>query len=113
MFAARGVLGSCVVALATVALAAAPARAQRLPLHRYTIADGLASDRIDRATHDAQGALWFATHDGISRFDGHRFESFFVADGLPSANTFDVLAARDGTIWVATDGGLAWLDPRE
>jgi ligand-binding sensor domain-containing protein/signal transduction histidine kinase len=91
-------------------LVAATAHAARLPARVYTTADGLANDRVDRGTRDARGYLWFATGDGVSRFDGQRFDSFGVADGLPAAAASDILATRDGAIWVATEGGLAWLD---
>lgn len=100
------------LAVSWILLCSAAARAEHWPVHGYTTADGLANDRVDRGARDGLGYLWFATLDGVSRFDGHRFESFGVHDGLPSSVTHDVLTARDGTIWVATDGGLAWLDPR-
>lgn len=95
-----------------IVLWAVPASAERWPIRVYTTADGLANDRVDRGTRDQLGYLWFATIDGVSRFDGRRFESFGVRDGLPSSAAHDILATRDGAIWVATDAGLAWLDPR-
>jgi ligand-binding sensor domain-containing protein len=98
--------------LCWLALWCVPASAERWPIRTYTTADGLVNDRVDRGTRDALGYLWFSTLDGVSRFDGRRFESFGVRDGLPSASTYDILATRDGAVWVATDGGLAWLDPR-
>lgn len=93
-----------------VVLIAATAQAARLPARVYTTADGLANDRVDRGARDPRGYLWFATADGVSRFDGERFDSFGGSDGLPAAAARDVLATRDGAIWVATEGGLAWLD---
>ncbi|MEP6865342.1 MAG: ATP-binding protein, partial [Deltaproteobacteria bacterium] len=68
-------------------------------------------DRVDRGTRDLHGYLWFATYEGVSRFDGVHFTRFGVADGLPAAQAHDILAARDGTIWVASEDGIAWLDP--
>jgi len=100
------------LAVCWILLCGVPASAERWPVRVYTTADGLANDRVDRGTRDQLGYLWFATIDGISRFDGHRFESFGVRDGLPSSAAYDILATRDGAIWVATDAGLAWLDPR-
>ncbi|MBV8759220.1 MAG: ATP-binding protein [Deltaproteobacteria bacterium] len=94
-------------------VAAATAHAERLATHTYTTADGLANDRVDGGAADARGYLWFATVDGVSRFDGHEFVNFGVVDGLPSSVAAHVLAAADGTIWVATDRGIAWLDPME
>ncbi|HSR99525.1 MAG TPA: two-component regulator propeller domain-containing protein [Kofleriaceae bacterium] len=98
--------------IAWTALSSVPASAERWPIRTYTTADGLVNDRVDRGTRDALGYLWFSTIDGVSRFDGRRFESFGVRDGLPSSATHDILATRDGVLWVATAGGVAWLDPR-
>lgn len=100
------------IVVSWVILCSGVAGAEHWPVHGYTSADGLANDRVDRGTRDHLGYLWFATHDGVSRFDGQRFDSFGVRDGLPSSVAHDIVAARDGAIWVATDGGLAWLDPR-
>jgi signal transduction histidine kinase/ligand-binding sensor domain-containing protein len=94
-------------------LVPALAHAERLPVHIYTTADGLANDRVDRGMRDSRGFLWFATYDGVSRFDGQHFESFGTDDGLPNPETHDVCETRDGRIWVATEGGVAWLDLRE
>lgn len=89
------------------------ARAERLPIQSYTTADGLSNDRVFYGARDVRGFLWFATADGLSRFDGNRFETFGLADGLPDTRCYDVIAAPDGTVWVATDHGLAWLDPTQ
>ena len=93
-----------------IVLCGVSAHAERWPVHTYVTADGLANDRVDRGTRDRLGYLWFATIDGVSRFDGRRFESFGVHDGLPSSAAHDIVATRGGAIWVATEGGLAWLD---
>jgi signal transduction histidine kinase/ligand-binding sensor domain-containing protein len=95
-----------------VVLVASTARAEHWPVRAYTTADGLANDRVDHIARDDRGYLWFASLEGLSRFDGHDFVTFRTTDGLPADTTNDVIAARDGTIWAATDRGLAWLDPR-
>jgi len=87
------------------------ASAERLPVRVFTTADGLANNSVERGAQDTRGFLWFATGEGVSRFDGRRFESFGVADGLPAAAANDVAAGADGRVWVATNGGLAVLDP--
>ena len=94
-----------------VVLASSSARAEHLAARVYTTVDGLSNDRVDRGARDRSGYLWFATSEGVSRFDGEHFIRFGVAEGLPAPETHDVIAARDGTIWIATDGGIAWLDP--
>ena len=96
---------ACVLALAQ------PARAERFAARVYTTADGLSTDRVDRGTRDPRGFLWFATTEGVSRFDGQHFERFGIADGLPHDHVLDIIASSDGVIWAATEDGLAWLDP--
>ncbi len=93
-----------------LAIAFGTAHAERLPVRVFTTADGLANNRVERGTQDVHGFLWFATGEGVSRFDGGRFESFGVADGLPGTYCHDIKATRDGRIWVATEAGLAVLD---
>jgi ligand-binding sensor domain-containing protein/signal transduction histidine kinase len=88
----------------------ATAGAEQLPVHRFTTADGLANNRVDHGARDHRGFLWFATLDGVSRFDGERFTSYGVSDGLPGSETHEVAATRDDVLWVATSDGLAWLD---
>jgi signal transduction histidine kinase/ligand-binding sensor domain-containing protein len=102
-------------ALATCALLVAigTAHAERLPVRVFTTADGLANNQVERGAQDTHGFLWFATAEGVSRFDGRRFESFGVADGLPAADANDIAAGADGRVWVATVGGLAVLDLHE
>jgi signal transduction histidine kinase/ligand-binding sensor domain-containing protein len=89
----------------------APAHAERLAARVYTTADGLSNDRVDRGTRDPRGFLWFATGDGVSRFDGQTFTRFGLADGVPGAWVLDIAASRDGVIWASTEHGIAWLDP--
>ena len=49
--------------------------AERLPVRTYTTRDGLTSNTILHLVEDSHGFLWFATRDGLSRFDGERFVS--------------------------------------
>ncbi|HLL21621.1 MAG TPA: hypothetical protein VK427_05795, partial [Kofleriaceae bacterium] len=98
-------LAACVLVLVM-----GTARAERLPVRVFTTADGLANNTVERGAQDTHGFLWFATAEGVSRYDGRRFESFGLADGLPAAQANDIAAGPDGRVWVATQGGLAVLD---
>lgn len=94
-----------------LALFSGAAAADRIPVRSYGIEDGLAGDSVNAILQDSRGYLWFATTDGLSRFDGQRFTSYGVADGLPQARVEAVLEGRDGTYWVATRRGLARFVP--
>ena len=88
-----------------VATIASPARAERLPITVYTTADGLASSVVLDIAADSRGFLWFATRNGLSRFDGSRFRTYAADEGLPNPVVNAFLETRDGDYWIATNGG--------
>lgn len=62
------------VALTCGSAAAATESGRRWVQHRYGSVDGLPVGSANSAQVDADGFLWLATHDGLARFDGERFE---------------------------------------
>ncbi|HEU4390207.1 MAG TPA: hypothetical protein VFV34_20565 [Blastocatellia bacterium] len=54
-----------------------------MPVVRYDVGDGLAASKIQAVYQSAKGYLWFATRDGLSRFDGYEFVSYGPGDGVP------------------------------
>lgn len=99
------------LALASALLASpAPASAQRPPVIRYTVANGLAHNNVDAVFQDSRGYIWFATHEGVSRFDGYEFVTFGVEDGLPHPLVTGILEDARGRLGVSTAGhGLAFM----
>ncbi|HZM90385.1 MAG TPA: two-component regulator propeller domain-containing protein [Blastocatellia bacterium] len=85
--------------------------AERLPIKSYTVADGLAHDRVRRIIRDSRGFLWICTVEGLSRFDGYRFVNYGVEHGLPGGNVSNILETRSGQYWVATTNGVGRLNP--
>jgi ligand-binding sensor domain-containing protein len=75
--------------------------AEQLPVVSFTTADGLAHNHIKNIRQDSRGFLWFATDEGLSRFDGYKFYNYRPADGLPHPWVNDFLETRDGEYWVA------------
>ena len=49
---------------------------------RYDTRDGLAASVVYDAVQDKEGFMWFATENGLSRFDGKNFKTFTTRDGL-------------------------------
>jgi signal transduction histidine kinase/ligand-binding sensor domain-containing protein len=86
------------------------AHAERLPATIYTTEHGLASNLVFKVVPDSRGFIWFATREGLSRFDGYGFTNYGVDDGLPSPVVNDFLETREGVYLVATDAGLARLE---
>jgi ligand-binding sensor domain-containing protein/signal transduction histidine kinase len=107
------IAGAAVLAAfaAGLALLSGGAVATHLPLRRVTSADGLPHDQV-RAIHvDARGFVWFATEDGLSRFDGESFRNYGMQNGLASAALLSLLETRDGVLWVGTEDGLCRFEP--
>ena len=88
------------------------ARAERLPLKAYTVADGLPNNVVNKIVRDSRGFLWFCTQEGLSRFDGYSFTNYGVDQGLPHSAVNDFLETRSGELWVATNAGLVLFNPR-
>ncbi len=58
-------------------------------------------------TQTSDGTMWFATSQGLLKFDDGIVTKFTIEDGLPSKDVKQILQAKDGTIWIATVAGLA------
>jgi signal transduction histidine kinase/ligand-binding sensor domain-containing protein len=81
------------------------ARAQRLPIEHYGVADGLPHTVVQVLFQDSHGLLWIGTVDGLGRYDGHTFVSYGAADGLPSTSINNFFEDAEGRLWIATNGG--------
>ena len=44
----------------------------------YSTVNGLADNRVLCITQDSRGFMWFGTSEGLSRFDGNKFENYFA-----------------------------------
>jgi signal transduction histidine kinase/ligand-binding sensor domain-containing protein len=67
-------------------------------------------------TQDLNGYMWF-TGEGVHRFDGYSYKSYFHDPGNPSSLTAGrtdfILADREGYIWIGSiRNGLDRLDPQ-
>lgn len=84
---------------------------------RLTVEDGLPSGTVLGVLQDQQGFMWFATADGLARYDGYNFKIFQHdsqnPNSLSHSNTFALIESHDGLLWIGTDpGGLNVYDPK-
>jgi ligand-binding sensor domain-containing protein/two-component sensor histidine kinase len=63
---------------------------------------------------DKHGFLWFATDNGLSRFDGYSFVNFNASNlsGLPSSKVVSLCEDNDGNIWIGTQEGIGILNTK-
>ncbi len=85
-------------------------------ISNWKTSEGLPVNEIQDLKESPDGYLWLGTHQGLVRFDGIRFQTFFSA---PSGNRFGTrvgpmeVDAR-GKLWVAPDQiGLLYRDTDE
>ena len=77
------------VVIAQPASAATDGRvAERVQFQRFTDADGLSQNTIFSMLQDRNGFMWFATFDGLNRFDGLDF-TVFTHDALDPDSLID------------------------
>jgi signal transduction histidine kinase/CheY-like chemotaxis protein/ligand-binding sensor domain-containing protein len=77
----------------------------------YSHIDGLADDNVIANYEAADGALWFATAGGVSRFDGKEFTALTKEKGLPDNQVRAIAEFPDGVMWFGTRSGLCRYDP--
>lgn len=82
------------------------------PVHwHFTNEQGLPSSEVYDVLQDQRGYMWFATDQGIVRYDGYNFKVFDENVGLPENTVFDLELDKQGNIWVNTiRGHLAYFD---
>jgi ligand-binding sensor domain-containing protein/signal transduction histidine kinase len=80
-----------------------------------TTNDGLSQGYVVAILQDRRGFIWFATRDGLNRYDGN---TFFVYKNNPndsgslSSNFLqDLMQDNHGYLWIATNTGVNKFDP--
>lgn len=75
---------------------------QDFAYRNYGTEQGLPSSEVYQITQDQDGFMWFATDQGVARFDGYSFQTFTESHGLPDKVVFGFSQDEQGRIWVFT-----------
>jgi len=84
---------------------------EQLKFSQLSAMDGLSNSNVFGITQDHQGFIWFATEDGLNRYDGNNFityrhnanDNHSIADNVIRKIFID----SDNTLWIGTKKGLS------
>jgi ligand-binding sensor domain-containing protein len=80
----------------------------------YSTNQGLSQSQVGAILKDKQGFMWFATQEGLNKFDGYTFTIYKHypndANSLSDNNIFDIVEDSKGYLWIATGRGLDKFD---
>ena len=93
-----------------LALVAAPAIAERLPITTYRPARA-PDDTIRCAFEDDRGFVWFGSDRGLYRFDGKTFRLYAGDHGLSEASVRGIAEDEDGSLIVLTTSDIYRFEP--
>ena len=86
------------------------ASAQDISYRQFTIEDGLPSNHVYDIHQDQDGFLWFATENGLSRYDGAQFTNYTIFDGLPDTEILLFFEDSKKRVWLVTlNGKIGYL----
>jgi len=82
-----------------------------LKFKQLSTLDGLSNSNVFQITQDHQGFIWFATEDGLNRFDGNNIivyrhntkDKHSIADNIIRKIFID----SENILWVGTENGLS------
>lgn len=76
--------------------------------------DGLSQSTVFSIDQDKRGNMWFATYDGVNKYDGYAFTVYqhSTADSNSISNDIARVVKTDaqGRVWVGTRDGLSLYD---
>ncbi|MBI3194566.1 MAG: hypothetical protein HYZ34_08905, partial [Ignavibacteriae bacterium] len=87
---------------------------ENLRFEHLTTSDGLSEGVVYKILQDSRGYLWFATHDGLNRYDGYSFTVFknmpFDSLSLWNNHVLELFEDSRKILWVGTIYGLHRFD---
>ena len=79
-----------------------------------SVNEGLSQNTIFDIAQDQQGHMWFATDDGLNKYDGYDFTIYRHDEQNPHSISNDIIKAcivdTEGRIWAGTEKGVSLYD---
>lgn len=76
------------------------------PYYRiFNAREGLAGTDFFDIKQDSRGNLWIAGNQGLTKYDGYKFENFTIDEGLEDESISHLFIRRNDRIWMCSSGG--------
>ena len=103
------ILSLCIVLLFPIMLCAQPI----CQIQHFSIYNGLVQRTVTDIVQDSKGFIWFATWNGLNKFDGYTFKNYkaYPGDGctLTSNRILKIIPNQYNSIWCQTYDGRVYL----
>ncbi len=103
--------------IALLSIPAAFAQSEEIKFTYLTPKEGLSSNTVNAIIKDRYGLMWFATEDGLDKYDGTNFTIYRhkVGDtsGLLSNDIRAIYEDKLGNLWIGSTGGALSLYDRK
>ncbi len=87
-------------------------QSQSVRFNHLSTEDGLSNNIVYEIIQDRLGFLWFATDDGLNRFDGYDFKIYhhdpLRKNSISDNSIWSIIEDHKGNIWIGTKSG--WLN---
>lgn len=85
---------------------------------RFELKDGLSQSSVNDIIQDDYGFLWFATDEGLNKYDGYNFEIYRKSFDNPTSISDNFIKClhedKEGNIWIGTLGsGICIFNPKK
>ncbi len=84
---------------------------------QYTTNDGLSNGYVNAILHDSKGFIWIGTANGLNRFDGITFKTYYSgikdSTSIPGSEATALIEDSLSNIWVMTSNGLCVYDRKK
>ena len=80
----------------------------------FSVNEGLSHGTVVSCCQDSLGHIWFATNDGLNRYDGYEFHVYRNTENEEKSIASNIIkkvyCGTDGDIWIGTEVGLSKYD---
>ncbi|MDH6310976.1 signal transduction histidine kinase/ligand-binding sensor domain-containing protein/DNA-binding response OmpR family regulator [Dysgonomonas sp. PFB1-18] len=87
---------------------------ERYYFSNLSLGDGLSQITVVCIHQDKSGSMWFGTRNGLNRYDGYTFDTYFTRTednaSISDNHILCITEDKDGTLWIGTNNGLNKLD---